>query len=181
MEGPADGQTVTYDTAGNVTGCGGVTYTWGSGNRLTAITGSGKDVSYTYDMSGRISKIVSGSQTTTYNWDGDKLLMSNTDSYPIFYHCDENDQVVTAYYDGTVYHYVRNQMGDVVMLVDASGNIAVQYEYDPYGNITSITGSMAASLGLRNPFRYRVYFYDEASGCYLLGNRFSIILSGGVL
>ena len=44
----------------------------------------------------------------------------------------------------------------------------VSYSYDAWGNLTDVSGSMAAALGALNPFRYRGYVYDEESG--LLGD-----------
>lgn len=38
----ADGQTVTYDGAGNVSGVGNTDYTWKAGNQLASINGDGK-------------------------------------------------------------------------------------------------------------------------------------------
>ena len=36
----------------------------------------------------------------------------------------------------------------------------------------SITGSMSETLGKRNPFRYRGYYYDTETGMYYLKNRY---------
>ena len=40
------------------------------------------------------------------------------------------------------------------------------------GNTLSVTGSMASTLGVDNPFRYRGYYYDEESGLYYLNSRY---------
>ena len=54
----------------------------------------------------------------------------------------------------TTYYYITNLQGDVMYLVDASGNEVAAYDYDPYGKIISATGSMAEV----NPLRYRGYY-----------------------
>jgi RHS repeat-associated protein len=41
-----------------------------------------------------------------------------------------------------------------------------------WGNILSATGSMASSLGLHNPLRYRGYVYDNETGLYYLQSRY---------
>lgn len=48
----------------------------------------------------------------------------------------------------------------------------VQYTYDSWGKVLSVTGSMADTLGLINPFRYRGYYYDSETGLYYLNSRY---------
>lgn len=51
--------------------------------------------------------------------------------------------------------------GDIVGTLDNSGNLVVKCKYDAWGKLLSTTGSLADTLGKRNPFRYRGYVYDE--------------------
>ena len=69
---------------------------------------------------------------------------------------------------GTTYYYVTNLQGDVVALLDASGNTVASYAYNPYGKILSAEGTMAET----NPLRYRGYYYDNESGLYYLQSRY---------
>lgn len=48
----------------------------------------------------------------------------------------------------------------------------VKYTYDAWGKPLSCTGTMAASLGKLNPFRYRGYVFDEETGLYYLTSRY---------
>ena len=48
----------------------------------------------------------------------------------------------------------------------------VEYTYSAWGEILSITGSMADSIGQKNPLRYRGYYYDDESGFYYLLTRY---------
>ena len=48
----------------------------------------------------------------------------------------------------------------------------VEYKYDAWGRPLAKTGSLAASLGKRNPFRYRGYAFDEETGLYYLRSRY---------
>ena len=66
------------------------------------------------------------------------------------------------------YYYITNLQGDVMYLVDASGNEVAAYDYDPYGRIISATGAMAEV----NPLRYRGYYYDSETGFYYLQSRY---------
>ena len=75
-------------------------------------------------------------------------------------------------FNGTGYFYVYNLQGDVVALIDANGTQMVEYVYDAWGNSVSKTGTMAATPGTVNPFRYRGYVYDEETGLYYLRSRY---------
>ena len=52
------------------------------------------------------------------------------------------------------------------------GNVVVSYEYDAWGKVYSVTGSMADTLGQINPIRYRSYYYDNETGLYYLNSRY---------
>ena len=71
-----------------------------------------------------------------------------------------------------IYYYLRNAQGDVVKLVDSSGNTVVEYTYDSWGKIIATTGSLANTVGANQPFRYRGYVYDEETGWYYLQSRY---------
>ena len=78
----------------------------------------------------------------------------------------------TVTYNGTVYYYVTNLQGDVVAILDADGNPKVQYTYDAWGKILSISGPMADTLGAVNPLTYRGYVYDSETDLYYLESRY---------
>ena len=75
-------------------------------------------------------------------------------------------------YNGTEYFYMRDAQGNIIAIVDASGSAVVEYTYDAWGNAVSTTGSMANTLGMQNPFRYRGYVYDTETGLYYLQTRY---------
>ena len=75
-------------------------------------------------------------------------------------------------YNDVDYFYVYHLQGDVVALIDANGTQVVEYGYDVWGNPISKTGSLAATIGTLNPFRYRGYVYDEETGLYYLRSRY---------
>ena len=56
--------------------------------------------------------------------------------------------------------------------MNTAGQTVVSYEYDPCGNILAVTGSLASTLGVANPFRYRGYYYDTESCFYYLNSRY---------
>ena len=48
----------------------------------------------------------------------------------------------------------------------------VSYTYDVWGKLLSTTGTLASTLGVYNPLRYRGYFYDTETGLYYLMSRY---------
>ena len=73
--------------------------------------------------------------------------------------------------DPVVYYYITNLQGDVVSLVNASGTEVAAYTYDPYGKPLQ-TGSDPSHIAIRNPLRYRGYYYDNETGFYYLQSRY---------
>ena len=52
------------------------------------------------------------------------------------------------------------------------GDLKVAYTYDAWGNVLSVTGPMADTLGYWNPCRYRGYVYDKETGLYYCNSRY---------
>ena len=67
---------------------------------------------------------------------------------------------------------MRNAQNDIIALIDENGTEVVRYEYDAWGNPISTTGTLASTIGKRNPFRYRGYYWDEETGMYYLESRY---------
>ena len=135
-----DGQTVAYDTAGNVTAYKGRKYSWcGNGILTDVIKEDGSQILG--------EKNASGYQSYIYNSGG---------------------EIEAIYYKKNVYYYIKNGQQDIIGLSDASGQWVVDYSYDTWGNLLKTGGSMASTLGVDNPFRYRGYYYDTETGLYYL-------------
>ena len=88
----------------------------------------------------------------------------------------DGNLVAVVYKNGTstayTYYYLRNAQGDIVKLIDSNGNTVVEYLYDSWGKLLSVTGTLATTLGADQPFRYRGYVYDEETGWYYLQSRY---------
>ena len=56
--------------------------------------------------------------------------------------------------------------------LDMTGKRVVYYKYDSWGRAVNISGTMAATVGQKNPFRYRGYYFDAESGMYYLQSRY---------
>ena len=63
------------------------------------------------------------------------------------------------------YYYIYNAHGDVIMMVDESGNIKNTYEYDAWGKITEETETVPNSI------KYAGEYYDAETGFIYLRNR----------
>jgi len=90
----------------------------------------------------------------------------------MYFNYDASGVPVSIVYNGTSYYYVTNLQGDVVGIVNQSGNQLVAYTYDAWGNVLTTTGSSAGSLGKYNPLRYRGYVYDTETKLYYLQSRY---------
>ena len=89
-----------------------------------------------------------------------------TETHNFFY--DNTGKPYAMQVNGTTYYYVTNLQGDVMGLVDTSGNTVASYTYDPYGKVLTATGTLAE----KNPLRYRGYYYDSESSLYYLQSRY---------
>ena len=168
-----DGTSITYDAIGNPNNWrDGMTFTWQAGRQLATLQKGTTGVSYTYGSDGtRLTKTVNGVKTS-YTWDGAQLVSQTTTGGDTLYFTYHGNSRVAVEYKGNTYYYIYNLQGDVVGLVNSSGTSVVSYTYDAWGNPESITGSMASTLGVDNPFRYRSYYFDTESGLYYLMSRY---------
>ena len=180
-----NGQTITYDAIGNPTNDGTWTYTWQAGRQLKQMSAEGTSVAFKYDHTGmRVQKVVEQSwypETTHYTYHG-KLLTHMTVDYTDFDEVAHQDKLHFFYdaqsrpakveFNGTVYTYLPNLQGDIVGILDSNGSLVVEYTYDAWGKPLNTTGTLADTLGKRNPFRYRGYVFDEEMGLYYLRSRY---------
>ena len=116
-----------------------------------------------------------------FHYDANGTLLSAdylVEHWTVDYYWDENgnleyiDFVDCVEYSGTFY-YITNIQGDVIALVDESGNLLVEYTYDAWGNILdTVYYGDAQYYASYNPFRYRGYIYDIETGLYYLNSRY---------
>ena len=82
----------------------------------------------------------------------------------------------------TSYDYLKNLQGDILGICSVSGGgivtIHATYEYDPWGKLLGVRNNSGGvisdetSIALRNPLRYRGYYYDSDTGYYYLKSRY---------
>ena len=178
MGGRSPGQAITYDAIGNPINYRGRQHYWSGRDLNTVVVGSASAVQFAYNAAGqRISKSYANNTTKFYYDDSGNLIgMRQNYDQPIKFQVNYATGEIDGFTQGTnTYWYRKNQQGDVTGIFNtAYGNTAlfVEYEYDAWGNVISITGDGASTIGQTNPIRYRGYFYDTETGYYYLNSRY---------
>ena len=158
-----NGTAISYDAIGNPLNDGTWTYTGQNGRQLASmskIDGS-LTASFVYNADGlRVQKTVNG-VVTKYILHGKNIthLIRGNDELHFFYDASGSPAMV-EWNNGiatTKYAYVKNLQGDIIAIINDNGAEVVKYTYDAWGTPVSTTSSMAATLGMLNPFRYRGY------------------------
>ena len=151
---------------------------WDGRELISQTLSNGTVLSYAYNSSGiRTQKTYGTSYRKDYLLDGTTIVaeiktnLSNNSKETIYYFYDETG-VAGFEYNGAKYHYIKNLQGDIISIQNANGIVVVNYAYDAWGNVLSISGTSAVIIGTLNPFRYRGYYYDTETGYYYLNSRY---------
>lgn len=126
-------------------------------NQLTETLTKNYKVSFTYDAEGlRTGKTVNG-EKTIYVWDGDQMVMELSKGGAVQKrYIRGNDLVYADKGENTEKtYYVTDMHGNVVQLLDESGNVTKTYEYDSFGN------EVKPEKKDENPYRYCGEYYDK--------------------
>lgn len=152
-----------YDASGSPLSLGGNIYTWDGANRITNFANaSGASSTFTYDGVGHLVRVVDQMNGITtadhsYVWCGSKRCLAHDNT-------QNGSPISTQYFGqgviagGVSYYYVRDRLGSVRELITSGGAVAVQYDYDVYGNPVTLSGSATSDIG------YAGYFYHANSG-----------------
>ena len=103
--------------------------------------------------------------THIHAWDGQNIVaeIGVTDTVNSRYIRGQN--LVARKIDSNHQYYQFNAHGDVLHLLDANGNMLVDYRYDAFGNQSNPVATDT------NPFRYCGEYYDRETGNYYLRAR----------
>ena len=170
-----NGTAITCDNIGNplsYNNGSAYTFTWQNGRELAAVTKGGVTTSYQYGADGLRTQKTYGSTTYSYYYSDGRLIRQTWGTHYIDFLYDESGTVYSIVNDGTQYYFVKNLQGDVVQIRSIYGTVVVEYTYDAWGNVLSMTGMYADTLGVNNPIRYRGYYYDYETGFYYLQSRY---------
>jgi len=173
-----------------------VTYAYTASGRLATYGDATRSLTatYSYDAAGQRTRAVvtqSGTTTTTdYRYDGLTLLgftvTQGSASWRLDYLYDETGSLYGGIYrdpatsaTATVFGLLATDRGDVVALLDVSGNAFCAYRYDAWGVPTATTtqatglinSTLAANIAARQLLRYASYCYDSESALYYCSAR----------
>ena len=154
-----------------MTSYNGSTYTW-QGRELRKITNGSNTYSYKYNADGiRTSKTVNGIKTEFF-LNGSQILAQKTGDTTMLFFYDSTGKRVGFANGDTLYYYLYNVQGDVIAIMRAAtGQVVARYSYDAWGKCT-VTNASGYTVGEKNPFRYRGYYYDTETGLYYLNSRY---------
>ena len=177
------GQGFTYDNGGNLISDGTWAYTWRQGRQLASMIKGSETWTFEYDANGMRTKRACGDKVYTYVYSGSQLTAMTCSWDKFLFTYDAAGKPLTLEYHDTfycqahnggacgsnceIYYYVTNLQGDVIALLDSSGNVKAEYAYDAWGNHVETPSSF---IGNYNPLRYRGYVYDRETGLYYLQN-----------
>lgn len=151
-----------YDPSGNPRSLDGARYTWDAANRLASAVVNGVESDFTYDGLSRLVRIVEKQADhviadKAYTWSSTSRVLEHDNTR-------SGSPVSKEYFaQGVIDHgqplyYVSDHLGSVRQLVDATGAIRAQYDYDPYGRRQKLAGDLDSDHG------YAELFHHEPTG-----------------
>ena len=194
----AVGTSLVYDADGNLTNDGIFSYSYDAENRLVAayplspVVGSLAVLNRYDHKHRRVLKIVKQydgttwetAETHTFVWDEnnivlEKIALANgtTRMCEYFWGMDKSGSeqgaggvggLLAVSVDGVFYIPCYDHNGNIVLYVSEAGNIAAQYTYDPYGNITDMSGALATQFS----FGFSTKYHDRETGMVDYQRRF---------
>jgi RHS repeat-associated protein len=174
------GNLITYDANGNPLTYNGWTYTWEGGRLLQGMSKGATNITYKYDEEGLRTEKTVGNKSIKYRYLNGKMVSQINTLDPMdtmIFLYDNDDELIgfmVDYIDNEFFRYLKNAQGDVIAIVEGD-RIVVEYAYDAWGDVTSMTGPdpvEASALGELNPIRYRSYYYDTETKLYYLQSRY---------
>ncbi|MFC5703916.1 RHS repeat-associated core domain-containing protein [Cohnella faecalis] len=144
--------------------------------KFEACTDSVYATNYSYNGDGYRTSVVDAVYgTTKFYWSGDQIELEADKSGQMrarnVYGLERIGHVIgsgsTSYLpnEANTYYYLYDGHGDTRALLDVSGEIASGYRYDPWGRVTSATGT------LDNPYLYAGE-YTDVTGLQYLRSRY---------
>ena len=176
----------TYDTDGNMTSDGtGWNYTWNGENRKIAAEKSDMKLEFVYDFMGRrvSKKVYTGS---TGNWTLSTHQKFVYNGYKQIAEYNASDVLQKTYTwqpvsldvplwvndNSTYYYYIVDGNKNVRAMVDISGTLAAEYDYNPFGKIVMSSGAYKDT----NKYRFSSEYHDDETGLNYYKDRYFHIL-----
>jgi RHS repeat-associated protein len=157
-------------------------YTYdGAGNQLTSpqlsnltYNSKNQDSSTTPSGGGAIASTYAGADSTERTADGSTTLISGnlgidqsvTSGTTTYFIRNNTGTLIGEHVGSTSYYYLHDNEGSVVAVISAFGAVQNRDAYDPYGNVTASSGTLA------NPFGYAGGYTDSTTGLVKFGTRY---------
>ena len=164
----ANNQTLTYNVDGELTNNGTDTFTWDGAHRLISVTNSSTGTTTTYTDNGQGERVATTVQasgaspvTTATLWCGATICAAFNAGNTLTAQYFPQGEV-----DGSEdYLYTRNNIGSVTALVTPQGTVVGQYQYSPYGQMT--TSGSTTNQPPMPAFGYAGMVYNASTGLNL--------------
>ena len=122
---------------------------------------------YVYDGDGLRASHTAGGSTQHFAWSlASKVPLLLTDDAVAYLYDDAGLPVEQIDSSGASLYFQHDQYGSTRMLTDSAGAAVATYTYDPYGNLTSKTGTADTAL------RWNGQYQDTDTGLYYLRARY---------
>jgi RHS repeat-associated protein len=148
-----DGQTVTHNANGDLTGIGTNSYVYDFEDRLVQSSFTNISSTFTYDgLGNRLARTVNG-QVRRFVLDGmgaltQVLVETDTNNSPVAYYVYGLGLGERISASGTVATYHFNIQGSTIALTDSGGKVSDSYAYDSFGVLANSDGDSP------QPFHY---------------------------
>ena len=171
----AGSDTYQFDADGfliqKTTSAGTMTPSYSSrGELLSTTLPGGTVITYDYDPLGRrIAKRVNGTVTEKYLWKDAITLLAvydGSDNLLMRFNYADGRLPVSMIKSGNTYYLLYDQIGTLRAVVDSSGNIVKQIDYDSFGSIIADTNPAFAV-----PFGFAGGLHDRDTGLVRFGAR----------
>ena len=177
------GDTRTYDDKGNLVSIvkdsapsDAIDLTFDYRSRLSQYTDSETAETYTYQYDAfgrRTAKDVNGQVTEFVYWGWQCIEERNGASVDASYvYGRDIDEVLTMDRSAITYFYHGDDLGNIVALTNAAGDVVESYEYADYGTaIDPLTLSPISQSSVGNPYLFHGRRLDEETGYYWFRTR----------
>jgi len=158
-------------SGGNTTQIGNDTLSF-KGNRLVEYNmyDTSDIITYEYYYDGLRKKKTINNIVHNYFYSNGLLTKETYGNNVIDFVYGTNNRYIGFKYNGTLYYYVYNAIGNIEIIIDNNGVEQASYIYTAYGKI--VNESSLSSIGAINPIRYKGYYYDTETSLYYLVSRY---------
>lgn len=167
-----NGNRIINDEIGNPIRYKDWSFSWGDGNCLLSAKNAIHNLQYEYDSYGLRMKKIEKDLITTFTYVDRNIVEQDNGKYKLKFKYDNEDNIIGVNINGNDYYYVKNDMGDVMQIINRDGDIITEYHYSPWGKVEEIKGKLADTIGNLNPIRFHGYYYDQETGFYYIISRY---------